>query len=118
MMSLIISSEVSKLIWIYPIIHFSLFSVVSSESAQYLLASKMKKTVKGVFPILFNFRRKESGPFNLGEIANVSSKSNDGTLVLNRIVKDAKNVGVGSGKIPKRAEIKLKSISNYLYKLL
>ena len=91
--------------------------MVSSESARYLLASKMKKTVKGVFPILFNFRRKKS-PFILKEIANVSSKSNDGTLLLNRIVKDALNVGVDSVKIPKTAEIRLKSmISNYFSNL-
>ena len=82
-----------------------------------MVSFESARTVKGVFPILFNFRRKKS-PFILEEIANVSSKSNDGTLLLNRIVKDALNVGVDSVKIPKTAEIRLKSmISNYFSNL-
>ena len=97
------------------IVNPTFVSVVSSESAKYLLSSRMKKTLKGVFPILFNFRRKKSlDSVTLEDIAYVSSKENDATFFLNKVLKDAETAGIQSIKIPKKAEIKLKGTFEYV----
>ena len=86
--------------------------MVPDNFARFLLAFEMRKCLPGLCPVLFRFRPRpitEPSSVQLSEAAFISSKTNDGASFLYECLKQARPKGIDCLKIPKRAEIKLKS---------